>query len=338
MKILLDVMSGDKAPLEIIRGGTMAAGDFDVDIVMIGNEQIIRQTASDNYIDISKDNISIVHASEVITMEDPALSIRTKKDSSMAVGLQMLAADEGDAFVSAGNTGALYAGASLIVYRIKGFRKAAIATVLPFETPMLLIDSGANIVVTDENITQFALMGSIYMEKLFGIVNPRVGLLNNGTEKTKGTQLLQDSYARLNECEAINFVGNVEGKQIPFSVCDVLVTDGFTGNVVLKLTEGLGSFLFKKLKGIFYKNVLTKMSAAMIKKDMSILKKDFDASEYGGAPILGISRPVIKAHGGSDALAIRNAVRQAIAYARNGVIVDIAHYAMKSSDCGFTES
>jgi len=331
MKILLDVMSGDNAPLELIKGASLAASELDCDIAMIGNETVIKECAEENNIDISSERLSIVHTTEVITMEDHPLSVRSKKDSSMAVGLKMLHDDEGDAFVSAGNTGALYAGASLIVLRIKGFRKAAIATILPFAKPMLLIDSGANTVVTDENLEQFAVMGSIYMEKIFGIENPEVGLLNNGTESTKGTEVMQQAYARLSECKDINFVGNIEGKTVPFGSCDVLVTDGFTGNVLLKFTEGFGSFMLKKLKTTFTKNLKTKLSALALSSEVKELKKEFDASEYGGAPLLGISKPVIKAHGSSDAVAVKNAVRQAISYSETQIIFEIAKHIMNKN-------
>ena len=317
-------MSGDNAPLELIKGAVMAVNDFPVDLILTGDRDVIEACAAENNINITGEHIEIVHTTEVIAMDDEPLSVRRKKDSSMSVGLKMLADGLGDAFVGAGNTGALYAGASLIVYRIKGFRKAAIATVLPFEKPVLLVDSGANVVVTDENLEQFALMGSIYMNKIFGIENPAVGLLNNGAEKTKGTQILQDTYARLSDLENINFIGNVEGKELPTAVCDVIVTDGFTGNILLKTIEGLGSFLFGKIKHIFYKNLITKFSAAIIKKEFTNFKNQFDASEYGGAPLLGISKPVIKAHGGADALAIRNAVRQAMNYINTGIIYEIS--------------
>ncbi len=326
MKILLDVMSGDNAPLELIRGAVIACAEFDCEIVMLGSEETIRACAAENALDLSDPRLSIAHASQVITMEDHPLSIRSKKDSSMAVGLRMLAEGQGDAMVSAGNTGALYAGASLIVYRIKGFRKAAIATIFPFERPMLLIDSGANIVVDEENLEQFAVMGSVYMKNIFGIDSPEVGLLNNGTEEHKGTQLLQDAYVRLKACPDINFIGNVESRSLPFGACDVLVTDGFTGNILLKMTEGLGSYLFRQIKGIFTKNVFTRLSAAVVRDEVVAMKEKFNSSAYGGAPLLGISKPVIKAHGNSDAVAVKNAVKQAIAYSQTGVIDEIARH------------
>ncbi len=331
MKIIIDAMSGDNAPHEIIKGAFLALDACDTDIALVGDEEIIKSVCAENGLDIENERIEIIHASDIITMEDQPLSIRSKKDSSMSVGLRSLADGRGDAFVSAGNTGALYAGASLIVLRIKGFRKAAIATVLPLENPVLLIDAGANIVVSEENLEQFASMGSIYMEKIFNIRNPRVGLLNNGTESTKGTDVARNTYELLSRSTDVNFVGNVEAKTLPFDVCDVLVTDGFTGNVLLKTMEGVGSFLLGKLKSLYKKNAITKFSAVIIKNEIDNLKRDFDASEYGGAPLLGISKPVIKAHGNSDANAIKNAVIQAKNYANTGIITEIAKFAIKKA-------
>lgn len=324
MIIILDAMGGDNAPLEVIKGAAMAAAEYDVRLRLVGPTDVIKQCAEENGILLDTSKIEIVDAPDVITMEDPPLSVRRKKNSSMTVSLNLLAGGGGDAMVSAGNTGALYAGASLIVMRIKGFRKAAIATVFPFKNPTLLLDSGANTVVTPENLCQFALMGSVYMEKVMEIDRPRVGLLNNGTEANKGTELLVETNALLSRYDRINYVGNVEAKAAPFGACDVLVTDGFTGNIFLKLTEGLGEMLLKRIKAIYKKNFLSMLSAAIIKKDFKALKKEFDASEYGGAPILGISKPVIKTHGSSDALEVKNAVRQAINYIKSGVTLELA--------------
>ena len=247
--------------------------------------------------------------------------VREKKDSSMSVGLKMLSQGEGDAFVSAGNTGALLAGATLLVRRIKGIQRAAIATVVPFSSPLLLMDCGANLEITPENVEQFAIMGSIYMEKLYGIKNPRVGQLNNGTEYNKGLPLQVKAYELMSASNVINFVGNIEAKAIPFSACDVLVTDGFSGNIVLKMIEGMGKFIFSELKSMFYSGILAKLSAAVMKRKLRQLKSNFDASEHGGAPLLGISMPVIKAHGSSDARAIKNAVHQAITFVNTGINV-----------------
>ncbi len=323
MKIIVDVMSGDNAPEEIIKGAFMAYKELNHKLVLVGNTDDIVRCAKKYGFDLNADGIETVHASEVVKMDDEALAVRTKRDSSMAVALRLLKEGKGDALVSAGNTGALYTGAVLLVSRIQGFRKAGIATVFPFENPVLLLDSGANVIVTPENLEQFALIGSLYMSKVMSVKNPRVGLLNNGTERTKGSQVLQDTYVRLEENESINFVGNVECKALPFNACDVIITDGFTGNAVLKLTEGLGAFFMKKLKTVFKKNAVTKLSAAMVKPGLKKMKNDFDASEYGGAPFLGISKPVLKAHGSADARTIKNAVAAAAIYAESGIIDEI---------------
>ncbi|MBQ8175318.1 MAG: phosphate acyltransferase PlsX [Clostridia bacterium] len=323
MKIIIDVMSGDNAPLELLKGAVMAAEEYRVPIAVVGDRTIIEETAKEH--DVSLEKIEVIHADSVINMEDKPLSvIREKSDSSMSVGLRLLESGEGDAFVSAGNTGALLAGATLLVRRIKGIRRAAIATVLPFPRPILLMDSGANLTVTPDDLEQFAYMGAFYMEKLHGLKKARVGLINNGTEHNKGLPLQVETYARLSENTDLDFVGNVEGKEIPFSPCDVLLADGFTGNIVLKYTEGMGKFMLKTLKELFTKNSATKLAALAMKNQLTELKHQFDASEYGGAPLLGISKPVIKAHGSSDAKALKNAVVQAIAFIQTGMNYDIA--------------
>ena len=326
MKIIIDVMSGDKAPSEIIKGAVLAYREFGVEITMTGHRETIERIAAEAGLDISP--LSIVNTDVVINMEDPALSVvRDKNTSSMAIGLQMLSRGECDAFVSAGNTGALLAGATLIVRRIKGIHRAAIGTVMPFSTPVLLLDSGANLEIDEKTLEQFAVMGSVYMEKIYGLDCARVGLLNNGTEPTKGPALYKDAYRLLEASETINFVGNVEGKEVPFDACDVLVCDGFTGNIMLKTVEGLSKFFMSTLKGVFGQNLLTKASAIPLRGSIAAFKKQFDSAEHGGAPLLGISKPVIKAHGSSDARAILNAVRQAIAYIDTGIIYDIAAHA-----------
>ncbi len=326
MKILIDIMSGDNAPLQTLLGACAAAAEYSGEkFVFIGDEQTMRSVASENGINIDRDNIEIVQSNGVVTMEDSPLSVvREKKDSSMGVGLKMLAEGLGDAFVSAGNTGALHAGSTLIVRRIKGVQKSAIGSVIPYANPTLLIDSGANIEINPPAYVQFAHMGTVYMKKMFGLENPRVGLLNIGAEECKGTKTVVEAYKLLKAEEGINFVGNVEGKEIPFGACDIIVADGFSGNILLKLTEGCASFFVSKIKGIFMANAFTKLSAVGVKSGLKNLKKELNASEYGGAPILGLSRTVIKAHGGSDAYAIKNAIRQAIRCAGSGVVVEIA--------------
>ncbi len=330
MKILIDVMSGDNAPLEMIKGAEMAAREFDATIAVIGEENVIADIAVKN--EINLENIEIINATSVITMEDkPMCVVREKRDSSMSMGLKMLAEGQVDAFVSAGNTGALITGATLIVRRIMGINRAAIATVLPLSNPVLLMDSGANLTVTSDNISQFAFMGAKYMEKIYGIDRPRVGQLNNGTEYNKGNALQVESYQVLSE-SGLDFVGNVESKEVPFGVCDVLVTDGYTGNIFLKSVEGMGKFMMGLLKDVLKTNIATMVSALTMKEKLQDIKHRFDTSEHGGAPLLGISKPVIKAHGSSDAKAIKNAVRQAIHFVETGINEEITIFAKDYDD------
>ncbi|MBE6656207.1 MAG: phosphate acyltransferase PlsX [Ruminococcaceae bacterium] len=332
MKIILDAMSGDYAPLEILRGAAQAKGEYpEIDILLVGDPDTITSVARKDGLDIEK--MEIYASSSVISMEDAPLSvIHDKKDSSMGVGLKLLSQGEGDAFVSAGNTGALLAGASLIVRRLKGIARPGIGAILPLLNPVLLLDSGANITVTEENLEMFAVMGSVYMSKIYGIERPRVGQINNGAEPTKGLPLQIAAYERLSKNENINFVGNIEGKDIPFDTCDVLVADGFTGNVVLKLTEGMGKMMLHTMKDLFYANALTMLSASLMKTRINDLKHRFDSSEHGGAPILGIRKPVIKAHGGSDAKAIKNAIFQAVGFVKDDINGEIERVVNELSD------
>lgn len=325
MKILIDAMSGDNAPLEIIKGVSWAHKEYSDELVLIGDENVISDVAVKN--DINLTGIDIVNAASVITMEDkPMCVVREKRDSSMSKGLKMLANGEVDAFVSAGNTGALITGATLIVKRIVGINRPGIASVLPLANPVLLMDSGANLTVTSDNIVQFAFMGAKYMEKIYGIERPRVGQLNNGAEYNKGNALQVESYQMLSE-SGLNFVGNVESKDVPFNTCDVLVTDGYTGNIFLKGVEGMGKFMLGLLKDILTTNIATKVSTLTMKDKIKEVKHKFDSAEHGGAPLLGISKPVIKAHGSSDAKAIMNAIRQAINFVKAGINNDIAKFA-----------
>lgn len=324
MRIIVDVMSGDNAPLELIKGVYASSlENDDVDYTLVGNKEIILNTADALGINVGR--FDIVHTETVIEMDDDPLCVtRSKADSSMSIGLKMLASGEGDAFVSAGNTGALFTGASLIVRKVSGVRRAAIAAVLPADPPVLLLDSGANINVTPNYLEEFAVMGSAYMKKILGPDNPRVGLLNNGVEEVKGTELQLEAHKLLRDNELINFVGNIEANYVMRNRCDVLVTDGFTGNVLLKSIEGMGRLMLKTMKGLFSKNVKSKAAYALIRGEVAGIKKTFDSSEYGGAPILGIAKPVIKAHGSSKERAFKNAIRQAIEYSAADVVDDIA--------------
>lgn len=319
MKIIIDAFGGDNAPLEIIKGSALSVKEFGVEILLTGNEKTIRDTAERN--NISLKGIEIADCTEVITMEDKADAvIKTKKDSSMAVGLRLLSEGKGDAFISAGNSGALCVGATLGVKRIKGIKRPVFAPVLPHADGFfMLVDGGANVDCRPEMLYQFALMGSVYMERVMGIRNPRVGLANVGVEDHKGTELCRETYALLKESE-LNFVGNVEGRDIPAGICDVVVCDGFTGNLILKTYEGVAITLMKKMKHMFADSFKGKLAAGLVMGDLKDLKERFDYNKYGGAPILGSSKPVFKAHGDSKAVTLRNAVKLSIDYVNANAI------------------
>ena len=324
MKIIVDAMGGDHAPQEIVRGAVRARRELGVEIELVGRkEEVEACLAAENCTDIP-----VVDAREVITMEDdPSTATRRKKDSSMAVALARLRDGEGDAVVSAGSTGALLTGATLTVKRIRGIRRAAMAPVLPAgEHGVMLIDCGANVECTPEYLLQFAFMGSFYAKKLMGIEAPRVGLVNVGTEDTKGGALQHETFALLQQASdegRIRFIGNVEGTDVFSGKVDVAVCDGFTGNVLLKGTEGVIKYMMKALKGVFYASAANKLAALVLKKDLADMKKSMDVNEIGGTALVGISRPVIKAHGSSDAKSFFAAVRQAKAFAESGIIADI---------------
>ena len=324
MRIIIDAMGGDNAPQEIVKGAVRAHRELGVDVTLVGREDAVRACLKQE----GCDDIEIVNATEIVTMEDdPSTATRRKKDSSMTVALNLLRDGKGDAVVSAGSTGALLTGATLIVKRIKGIRRAAMAPVLPAgENGIMLIDCGANVECTAEYLLQFAFMGSFYAKKMMGCDNPRVGLLNVGTEDTKGGELQHQAFALLKQAGdegRINFVGNVEGTGVFDGAADVVVTDGFTGNVLLKATEGTIKFLMKSLKGVFYKSTKNKLAAAVLKNDLDAMKKSMDVNEVGGTAFVGISKPVIKAHGASNAASLFAAVRQAKAFVDAGVIEDI---------------
>lgn len=327
MRIIADVMGSDKGARELVKGACDALREYEgIELTLVGDSAEIKAALAENK--VSEDKVEIVHTDVVIEMCDNPLCVnRAKADSSMSVGLKMLKEGKGDAFVSAGNTGALFTGATLIVRKIKGVNRPAIATVLPMTPPVLLLDSGANIVVTPDQLLQFAVMGGEYMKKLYGVEDPRVGLLNNGSEETKGTQLELETHKLFKESKEINFVGNIEGNRLPQNACDVLVTDGFTGNVLLKTMEGMGKLMKSTLTSLFKKNVGTMIAYLFVRKNLDAVKKNFDSSEHGGAPILGVSAPVIKAHGSSNAKAFKNAIRQAAAYAKTGMIEELTEKA-----------
>lgn len=324
MRVIVDAFGGDNAPLEIIKGAAEAAAEYKVGISLVGREAEIRRVAGEN--GISLEGIAIVDAPDVIGMEDEPKSIlREHKNCSMAEGLRRLAAGEGDAFVSAGSTGALIMGATFLVKRIKGVSRAALAPLMPGDKgPFMLIDSGANVECRPEMLLQFAHMGSIYMSSVLGNGKPaRVGLVNVGTEDTKGGELQHEAFALLRE-SGLNFVGNIEARDIPANAADVVVADGFTGNVILKMMEGTADVIMRNVKGIFLTNLRTKIAALLVKPYLKDFKKKMDTSEYGGAPLLGVSKPVIKTHGNSKAPAVKNAIRVAAEFAGKGVIEQIA--------------
>ncbi|MEE1076205.1 MAG: phosphate acyltransferase PlsX [Acutalibacteraceae bacterium] len=323
MKIIVDAFGGDNAPLEIIKGCAMAVEEYGVQIILTGNEEIIKNVSTEN--NISLNNMEIVHTDVVVSPDDDAsVVVKEKKDSSMGLGFQLLADGKGDAFVSAGNSGALVMGGTLIIKRIKGIKRPAFAPVLPkAQGCFMLIDSGANNEVRPEMLKQFGIMGSIYMNRVMGIKNPRVGLANVGTEEHKGTQLQHDAYKLLSQSN-LNFVGNIEGRDIPADACEVLVTDGFTGNMVLKTYEGVAIEMMNKIKAVFKKSTKNKLAAGIIMKDLKALATEMDYNEYGGAAIMGVNKPVFKAHGSSKARTMKNAIKLTMQFVEGNVIEEIS--------------
>lgn len=313
MKVIVDVMGGDHAPKEIIKGAIDALNETDISLMLVGDAEAIGKELG-KY-DYEKEKVEIVNATEIITNEDdPAIAIRRKKDSSMVVALKALKEGKGDAFISAGNTGAILAGGLFIVKRIAGVERAALTSVYPtLKGNALLVDAGANVDTKAEYLQQFGIMGSIYMENIAAIEKPKVGLVNIGAEETKGNMVTKEAYNLFKETD-INFIGNIEGRDLPTGVADVIVADGFVGNVVLKLTEGMASAIFSLLKDAFMTNTKTKLSALLIKPQIEELKSLMDYREYGSAPLLGVRKPVFKAHGSSDAYAFKNGIKQLITF------------------------
>lgn len=321
MKIIVDAMGGDNAPLEVLKGSALAVEQTDAEIILCGNEALLKEIIASN--DISDKNFTFVDTGDcVVAMEDHAeVVVKSKKDSSMGVGLQMLHDGKGDAFVTAGSTGAALMGATLLVKRIKGVKRPAIGSVIPTDKGCsFLIDCGANAECKPEYLEQFGIMGSAYMKELMNVENPTVGLLNNGAEETKGTPMHIETNKLLKESSKINFAGNVEARGVPMGEVDVIVADGFSGNIFLKTFEGVGMLLKNGLKSVFYSSVVTKLCAVVIKKPLKKLLKRYDYSEYGGAPIMGVNGIVVKAHGSSDAKALCNAIKQSVKMAQSDII------------------
>lgn len=326
MKIIVDAMGGDNAPLEIVKGAVMAAKELKIEIVLVGVvEEILKSIEHLGLKELPK-GVEVADATEIITMEDdPANAVRRKPDSSMTIGLKLLAEDGGGAMVSAGSTGALLTGSTLLVKRITGIRRAAMAPILPNGGDgVVLIDCGANVECTPEYLVQFAFMGSFYASQVLNRQSPRVGLLNIGTEPEKGTTLHREAYQLLTkagEAGKLSFIGNVEAREALSGDVDVIVADGFSGNILLKAVEGTAIFVAGQMKNkIFLRNTLSKLAAGMVQSGLKEFMEIMNPSEYGGTALLGISKPVIKAHGNSDAYAIRSAIRQAMEFAASGII------------------
>ena len=324
MRVVIDAFGGDNAPLEIVKGASLASLEYGCEITLCGDETEINKVISENYLKFSGE-LKIVHSDDIISMhDDPTSLIKAHKESSMALAFKELSEDRADAFVSAGSTGAVVVGGTLIVKRIKGIKRPALGGMIPSpKGNYMLMDMGANSECRPEMLEQFGIMASAYLKGVEGIKNPKIGLLNIGTEDTKGTELQKEAYTLLKNAP-INFVGNIESREMPKGECDAVITDGFTGNIALKLIEGTATTLFKLIKQVLYKNIFNKLAALVIKKDLYSLKSMMDSTEVGGAPLLGVRKPVIKAHGNSDAKAMKNAVRQAITFTETKVIDAIA--------------
>ena len=327
MRILIDAMGGDNAPNAIVKGAIDAAKEFGVQIVLVGRGEAILNSLKEQGWDNLPEGIEVANADDVVDMhDDPATVVRARKDSSMVVGLRMLANEEGDAFISAGSTGALLTAATLVVKRVKGIRRAAFCPEIPTDNKTLLIDCGANAECTPEFLLQFAFLGTLYAKQVHHKIRPRVGLLNIGSEDSKGTEMHKQSYALLqnaHEQGLLNFMGNVEARDVFTAGVDVLVADGFSGNILLKSIEGTASYMAGMIKTMFKKNLLTKVAALLCKDGIAAFKKRMDYREVGGTMLLGITKPVVKAHGSSDARAIRSAVKQAMEAVKGDLTPDL---------------
>lgn len=330
MRIVVDAYGGDNAPVEIIKGASDASNQFNCEITLTGKKSEIEQIIDDNALSFNG-NLIIVDTDDVISMhDDPTTILKAHSDSSMALAFKELCESRADAFVSAGSTGAIVVGGTLMVKRIKGIKRPALGGLIPSpDGHYMLMDMGANSECRPEMLAQFGVMASVYLEKVEGISNPKIGLLNIGVEDTKGDELRVEAYKLLKQAP-INFVGNIESREMPKGICDAVITDGYTGNIALKLIEGTSITLFKMIKTMLYKSVFNKLAALVLKKDLYSLKSMMDSSEIGGAPLLGVLKPVIKAHGSSDAKAIKNAIRQAIIFTEKNVIETISENIIKA--------
>ena len=324
MRIVIDAFGGDKAPVSNVLGAALAYGKFGVDITLTGDEKAINKIISDNSLDLGP-NFKIVDTKEVFDMhEEPTSILKEHINSSLGKAFTELAEDRADALVSAGSTGAIVVGGTLIVKRIKGIKRPALAGIMPSPNGnYMLMDMGANSDCRPEMLKQFAVMSDIYLKNVSEINNPKIGLLNIGTESTKGDELHKEAFELLKD-SGLNFIGNIEARDMPKGGFDAVITDGFSGNIALKAMEGTALMMFSELKKAFYSSFKNKLAAAVLKKDLYKIKKMMDSSEVGGAPLLGVKKPVIQAHGRSDEKAIMNAVRQAIAFTENDIIGKIS--------------
>lgn len=337
MRIILDGMGGDNAPSAIVEGAVLSSKEINHEIVIIGQEELINQELKKYK--YNNEKITVADAREIITNDEaPVRAVRSKKDSSIVKGINMVKKGEGDIFISAGSTGALLSGGLFILGRIQGIDRPALASIYPIVggEPSLLLDAGANAECKPNNLLEFGIMGNIYMERVIGRPSPRVGLVNIGTEAAKGSTLTKAAYELLEQSN-MNFVGNVEAREVPKSACDVIVCDGFTGNVVLKLTEGLAWNILQVIKRKFTDGVKAKLGAALLIDKLGELKKEFDYSEYGGAPILGIKGPIVKMHGSSNANAVKNTILKGIPFVEENVVETIQNSVLEIEEITLSE-
>ena len=337
MKMILDGMGGDHAPASVVEGAVLALREMEHEIVLVGQEQLIKEELKKYKYDEKR--ISIVDAREVITNDEaPVRAVRSKKDSSIVKGINLVKSGEGDIFISAGSTGALLSGGLFILGRIQGIDRPALASIYPIigGRASLLVDAGANSECKPNNLLEFGIMGNIYMEKVIGRENPKVGLVNIGSESKKGSTLTKAAYELLEQSD-MNFIGNVEAREVPKGVCDVIVTDGFTGNVILKLTEGLAWNILQVIKKKFTEGVKAKLGAALLIDKLGGLKQEFDYSSYGGAPILGVKGPIVKMHGSSGANAVKNTILKGIPYVEGNVVGTIQNSVLEIEEITLSE-
>lgn len=320
VKVSVDAMGGDNAPQEIVKGAVKAVNEINnLEVILVGKEELVN--AELQKYEYSKDKLKVVNATEVIGFnEAPAVAVKSKRDSSIVVGMKMVRTGEADAFVSAGSTGAILVGGLAYIGRIKGIERTPLATLIPTEKgASLLIDCGANVDARSSHLVQFAKMGSLYMENLCNIKNPKVGIVNIGTEEEKGNALVKETFPLLKECKSINFVGSCEARDIPKGDFDVIVCEGFVGNVILKLYEGLAKTLVKKIKAGLMSTTISKIGALLSKKAIKNTMKSFDVSEYGGAPLLGLKGLAVKTHGSSTHIEIYNSIKQCVTFTENDI-------------------